>query len=365
MSFITFLCPIRNRNIDYLLESLANQTEKDFIFMLIDYGSEDEYIAQYKKNAQKYSFVECIFIENVKEKFWNRSLIINIGLKHIKTKNIFITDADLYFEPDFFSQFKNNFKDNTFYVCVVKRLLSKKDNQLFFEQKTHQTKDTLPEMTAGICASNTSIFIEAGGYDTFFRIWGREDNEFYKTIQKNNIPIEIINFDKSPIYHLWHQLENLDLPEGWLELIHQHEKENLSSIKRNNFLNTNIANYQKNQQLLCLKYPFSYHIAYIYQYWYDLKTGETFYFQQNFDTIIVQKQKKLSFFLSFLNHILKKIGIGYRFIELEKFEKKQMTFKEAKDFIFYFILMQEQNIADYSVVIDEKKLIIEWKMMKK
>ncbi len=366
MAFITFLCPLRNRNIDYLVQSFIHQTEKDFILMLVDYGSDENYTSQYKNFAKQYHFITYIEIPNVKQKFWNKSIVLNTSLPLIATENVIITDADLYFEKDFFKLLKQNFKENIFYLCIFRRLLSDKDNELFLKNhKNYQYKIIKSEITPSIYAGNTSLFKEIGGYDTFFRIWGREDNEFHKAIQKKNIPIEIIDFENAPIYHIWHPLENLDLPENWLQIIQEHEKQNLNREKRPNFLNdkTHFSNHSFDN--IRLEYPLSYQINAIHYHWQQLKTAEIFYLKQNFDNIEIKKGKKLGKILHFFNQFLQKLKISYRIIPLEKYEKKNMNFKEAKDFIFYFILTQEKNIKDYEVNFDEKKLEIEWKMIKK
>ncbi|TAE75827.1 MAG: glycosyltransferase [Bacteroidetes bacterium] len=367
MAFITFLCPIRNRNIDFLVESLSNQTEKDFILMLINDSSDDIYTTKYKKFAEQYDFINYVEIANNTKKIWNKALVLNQGILLVKTENLIITDADLYFEKDFFRLLKQNYKQNKPYVCVFRRLLTKKDNELYLKNnQNYQYKKIIPHLTPNILVAKTSFFIEIGGYDTFFRIWGREDNEFYNAIRKKNIEVEVIDFEEAAIYHLWHQLENLDLPENWLYVLQTREQQSLALEKRPNFLKEEVPSFHHfSSYPIAFEYPLCFQINYIYHYWQQLKEGEIFYMKQNFDYVEIKKEKKISIFLGFLNKCLQKLKLNYRIIPIEKYQKKRMDFKEAKDFISYFILMQEKYIKDYEVNFDEKKLEIEWKMIKK
>ena len=89
---ITVLTPTYNRaeNLVKLYKSLCEQTNKNFLWMIIDDGSTDntEELIKNIKSEKK------INIEYLKKKNGGKHTALNLGIKNIKTDLIFIVDSD-------------------------------------------------------------------------------------------------------------------------------------------------------------------------------------------------------------------------------------------------------------------------------
>jgi hypothetical protein len=370
---LTLLCPVYNIDLKYLVQSLENQTEKYFTLHILDYGSDEKYAQSYDNLTQKYNFIQYFRLDFGYKKYWNRSLVLNIGLKNIKTSYIFVIDADLWLSPQFFSLLKEKLKENTFFQCLLYRIKSQKDNELFFKNQDFECQLANPQSAFGIAIFTKKNIQQIGGYDTFFRVWGMEDLELKDAFEKFNYKIEQIYFEEAKIFHIWHKPNYLDLPTHWQEIIKEHRKNNFLATQRDNFLaqtpstfSTNAQELIKNKKLsaenqFIFQFPLTYNKAKWYQKWYQLNENEYIWISQSFEEI-TKKNTLASRFFSFCNKILKKINISYRFVNIHE-TLEYVSYKDLKDFIFYFVLTHENQIKDYYLEENENK--IEFLVIKK
>lgn len=92
MKNLTILTPTYNRknNLNKLYNSLCAQTNKDFVWMIIDDGSSDNTkdVVSFWKHENKIE-IEYIYKDN-----GGKHTALNLGIKNINTKMTFIVDSD-------------------------------------------------------------------------------------------------------------------------------------------------------------------------------------------------------------------------------------------------------------------------------
>ena len=83
------------------LDSLQQQSLKEFHVCFVDYGSEDNVSGEIQALVQRYSFCKYVHVPS-QGQFWNRGHALNIGVRQSKpSEYILTTDIDLVFPPNF------------------------------------------------------------------------------------------------------------------------------------------------------------------------------------------------------------------------------------------------------------------------
>ena len=95
---ITIFTPTYNRKqyLEKIYESLINQTVKNFIWLIIDDGSEDKT----EELIRKYSKENKIKIQYIKQKNQGKHIAINKALENCKTQYIMCVDSDDFLTKD-------------------------------------------------------------------------------------------------------------------------------------------------------------------------------------------------------------------------------------------------------------------------
>ena len=98
MGFLTVITPTFNRanELNSLYMSLVNQTDQDFLWMIIDDGSTDNTEAIVKDYVSEHK----IDIEYIKKPNGGKHTALNEGIKRIDSKWTFIVDSDDYLKPE-------------------------------------------------------------------------------------------------------------------------------------------------------------------------------------------------------------------------------------------------------------------------
>lgn len=110
---VTILTPTYNREkqLNKLYESLLKQTNKEFLWYVIDDGSSDDT----ESNILKYQKQGKIKIEYRKKENAGKHTAINLAIKYINTPLVFIVDSDDWLKEDavqtiidYYEKYKNN-----------------------------------------------------------------------------------------------------------------------------------------------------------------------------------------------------------------------------------------------------------------
>ena len=357
----------RNREVlrvKRFLDSLQQQTRQDFELIFIDYGSEPYYQKNIQALVKKYVFAQYIYTDT-RGWFWNRSKALNLGIYQANTDHIITLDIDLIFEPGFLTKVIANFSP-AHYTRFTYEYLPKKfsDFSKLFSptyQPTRSLDKTNPATNFGILAFTKSVFIKAGGYDGYYQVWGLEDIDFVKRLEASGV-ISQGFIDGMIIYHQWHPKSQPQLSKGWYEQMHQYfQKQQRAKPQKNIFripeittinqrpaLQLKTTNGDKDENVY-FNFTFPKELSYVkFMHTFEqLKPGQHIRVQQRFEFIAHYQRTKWGRLMHQINQLLKKLGISYRWIDLDKFNSELILKKEINDFLFHFLIVAQSQIADY------------------
>jgi len=201
---ITIVFPFRNRDtlrVKKALNSLAQQSKKNFKVLFIDYGSIKEIANEIERIVSQYSFVQYhyLFTENQP---WNKSKAINYALKIIETEYCFIADVDMIFHNNFIEKsLKICCPDKSIYFQVGYLSEAETKKEEIFENYTVNKLSTKE-------ATGMTLFFVANlkavrGYDEFFHFWGSEDTDIHNRLEMAGFKTEYLD-DELLLLHQWH-----------------------------------------------------------------------------------------------------------------------------------------------------------------
>jgi hypothetical protein len=200
----TLVLTYRNRDLRVVkncLNSLNQQSSKDFNVILVDYGSETIFANPLQELVSNYSFITLVTCP-VQGQLWNKARAINIALKQTKTPFFIVGDIDLIFHPNFIEKaLKINSQEQSIYFKVgfLSEVESKK-NSAFDEYKV---KHFSSEEATGITLFYTNTLKEINGYDEFYNSWGAEDTDVHIRLRNQNN--EVVFFEEEILLlHQWH-----------------------------------------------------------------------------------------------------------------------------------------------------------------
>lgn len=346
------------------MDSLQNQINQNFELIFIDYGSQPQYKQDVQILLEKYIFVKYIYTDT-RGWFWNRAQALNLGIYKASTDNIVTLDIDLIVAPDFTAKINTTFS-SSHYIRFSCYLLPKNINNfksLFLPDFTPEKhyKQTNPVTGFGILSFSKAAFIEAGGYNQYYRLWGIEDIDFVKRLELVGITSQGF-IEGLRIYHQWHPKSQPTLPKGWYEQMNAYFKsqnedgkqvvgfQKPSLILTNDrptlqFINNDYLHQKTNH--FRFKFPKEQAFATFGYLFSELKTGEYIRIEQTFDLIANAQNTKWGKLFKRFNQLLAKLGVSYRWIDLEKYNSELITKEEVKNFLFHFLITWQNQIADY------------------
>jgi glycosyltransferase involved in cell wall biosynthesis len=230
---ITIVFPFRNRDslrVKKALNSLAQQSEKEFKVLFVDYGSATTIEREIASIVARYDFVQYHYLFTQYQP-WNKSKALNYALRKTNTPYFFVADIDMMFRHDFVQKAIELSKVGTsrnlyFKVGFLSELETKKekefqDYQINFESNSEAT---------GLTLFSTSELKSCGGFDEFYHFWGAEDTDVHVRLQ--NAGYSVVFYDNEILMlHQWHpsyrSLERNKLTQdlqlsGVVRLNHQH-----------------------------------------------------------------------------------------------------------------------------------------------
>ncbi|WP_347052906.1 glycosyltransferase family 2 protein [Flavobacterium olei] len=238
---ITVVLTNRNRDLRVVkncLDSLGSQSNLSFKVILIDYGSEEIYLASLIKLVDSYNsitFIPC----PVEKQLWNKSRAINIALQKCDTDYFFVADIDMIFHPGFIEklyQIKSQNKVFYFQVGFLDEEESKKDKSF----KDYKIKHLSSKDATGMTLYPTSLLNSINGFDEFYHGWGAEDTDVHVRLRNKNVNVNFYN-EEIFILHQWHpksyrSKDSLEPFHSNLERINHHyiqQIQNAGFIKAN------------------------------------------------------------------------------------------------------------------------------------
>ena len=352
---ISIVIGYKNRDLTRViknLDSLANQSLKDFELIFIDYGS-DELIAQETKVlVSKYDFAKYYY-SDTKGWFWNRAHALNTGIKKANGDIILLYDIDLIVEKDFIKKISALNYENNFYTFSCFYLPQHFDlqNKVLEKDGIHYEQNYV-----GLCAVNKSVVFNIEGFDEYFMVWGGEDDDLYQRLVNKGLQRNQVQTAEYKVFHQWHPIHSPVKPTLWyLTMVNYlfNKKKDKNELpdwgiqlqlqdrpilkfinEPDNYKNFTKLGFWEDQQLLFFN-------LFIEQF-HRLTPGEKACLEYDFE----KDKNDIT--------ILKKI---VRLVGKEKTKKEKIDKKEIINFLEYFIGINRIYISDYFLMTKYNKLL--------
>jgi GT2 family glycosyltransferase len=224
------------------LESLAAQTNKHFRVLFIDYGSNDQSAAKTKQLCDEYSFCHYVYIDT-EGKMWNRSEALNFGIRLSTAQYVFTSDIDLIFREDFIAHLCNNLDQNEVIFFPVGYLSEKETAQAGKKKFRAHSFEKSTNVALGMVLFPKAAPEKINGYNSFYSIWGQEDNDLKERLDKAGYKTSYCH--EVLMLHQHHPPSSTDknsVPEGWIQYMKDYS-ENFRS-KPHSFRGLNEINVQ-------------------------------------------------------------------------------------------------------------------------
>ncbi|WP_282069508.1 glycosyltransferase family 2 protein [Olleya namhaensis] len=201
---ITIVLTNRNRELNIVkkcLASLNSQSDQDFEWFLVDYGSDVSYLKELKQLVKVYSkitYIQC----PTSGQLWSKCRAINIAVKKASHPYFVVGDIDLIFHPEYISKLKqlaNPSKVHYFQYGFLDALETSqekpfKDYAIDFSGSKDVTGNTM---------FPTESLKEINGFDEFYQGWGAEDTD--AQLRMKHKGLDICFYDEDILVkHQWH-----------------------------------------------------------------------------------------------------------------------------------------------------------------
>ena len=373
MPRLSIIFGYRNRDtlrVKRCLDSLSQQSFKDFDVIFIDYGSDDYYSKEIKPVVESYSFTKYYY-SFTQGYPWNRSHALNTGVRLTDSEYILFGDIDLIYSERVIESLLNTISDNIQVYSSV-YFLNKRFNQwdLLDKINLQSIKKSDDSGRGGVHLIKRDVLEKIRGYDEFYCFWGVEDRDLYSRLDILGVESRWIDSDKHPVFHQWHQMvsnrKKNFFPEKWWDEVNIYYQTNKVRIERNKedwgklFSLADRPIY--NAHVIPYKIPFcikSYQKADMICQLIDsiqkLNKGEALSIEFNNTSVnpILNSIIKYSNIFSRMIHF----PIGLDFIcnvekELYSYPQNEILF------IIWYLVKREQIISDYSIINDREKIRI-------
>lgn len=203
---VSILYSFRDRSLEIVktsLDSLKEQSWKEFEVVFLDYGSHNTSPEALKDLVESYDFCTYVGVRGAQGMLWSRSKALNLAIKKARYDLIFIVDIDLYFAPEALEVSLDSFEEGK-YLGGDWVFLSKKESEEFLEgvRKPNWGSAKISDDN-GMLLIEKSALEKIEGYDEFFHLYGGEDTDLKNRLFLAGYQNEKI---KTPFlfFHIWH-----------------------------------------------------------------------------------------------------------------------------------------------------------------
>jgi glycosyltransferase involved in cell wall biosynthesis len=205
---VIIACKDRIDNLRYCISSIAQGNGIPNV-CIVDFGS----LTKIEFNNKPWVKVLRV---NARTSVFHKARALNIGIKHVKTKYICITDADQIFSRNFFTIINKllNKNPNYFLQCLTYGLLrfpkditpeNIMENYSFLIERARKDRPQKTLYGDGCCHAMTLKYaLRFGGYEEAFVGWGYEDSDMAWRARINKKKILFIH-SLASMLHLPHE----------------------------------------------------------------------------------------------------------------------------------------------------------------
>ncbi len=201
---VSLVLTYRNRNsriVEKCLNSLKEQSDKDFQVVLVDYGSETKSAFHMEELCRKHNFIQYQYVP-VQGQLWNKSRAINIGLKKCTSPYFLMGDIDLVFHPQMISRCKLLMEHHDV-VYFQYGFLSKNESNRNKSFNEYEPEFLGKDEVTGTTLFRTKILKAINGYDEFYHGWGAEDTDVHLRLKNAGHDVHFYD-EEILVKHQWH-----------------------------------------------------------------------------------------------------------------------------------------------------------------
>jgi glycosyltransferase involved in cell wall biosynthesis len=366
MNQLTILYIYRNRDakrVKLSLESLLNQTNKDFKVLFIDYGSDENHRKEIQVLISAYSF--CKYIYNFTAGMpWNRAHALNTGICICETNFVFTADIDMIFKKTFIAKLVDVAAENEVTFFSVYYLPKNFSDLNSLENKEFEKSK---DYALGLALLPVETVKKIGGYDEFYCFWGMEDNDMENRLKKAGIKTKFYGSEVL-MYHQWHESSvssQKDFPEGWAVFQNDYFKLKSDIIQRNEnaewgklFSDAERPSLKKrnnpSEVFTIFDCSASFFMYKLLKHFNNMKPGETLLWEFKDSNSPTHLNSRLGKGICSIQRFLDLLNLPMEIIS--KHRHLYSTVYDVRDSVVIFILANKKYIFDYSILINDKKL---------
>lgn len=343
------------------LDSLKSQTYQDFELVLLDSASpkwvQSQLATYFTPNNWTYHYLDTEGL------FWQKSLVLNHALQYAKGEYCMVVDADFLFSANFLALLMPHLKETDFIRYRFYRLRKSDSVQGAAEiwqsaEVIRQRSEALILDDTGAVVATREAFMQVGGYDLFYRYWGKEDIDLQQRFRQIGLAAQDFDPSEAVVFHQWHAHISTHIPSGWEQILAEYFERKFTPPFSFDGKPPALGQlsperpakelfYREAVQYRHLNYPFEVHWAAFGGDFAQLAKGEAIRLEVSHDLIDSQAKSRIGAWVIKLNQILKKLGLSYRFVDLRTYEQDYLSPQKLRDWIFYFCLYHETLIEDY------------------
>jgi glycosyltransferase involved in cell wall biosynthesis len=360
----SIIIPFRNKEssrVQRCLDSLREQTVKDFEVCFIDFGSDIHAAKEIESLCQNYAFVNYIY-SHTQGWFWSRSHALNTGIRHAQGDYVVTVDIDMIYSSNFIEIISERVQKNKLihYHCYyLPENFKNYDKLRDLDLKGLELSN--PDSAKGLFVVEKSILEQIQGFDQFYKIWGIEDMDMSRRLAYFGIKIEWLPPKKSPIFHQWHPVAHGDrrTPKGWQQTCvnHYHAKTKEDIVCPNPDWGKLLSEDERpildlirvqSNKIFTFERPIESAYNSFFLLFSKLQEGEVLSINQSFGIISpTESPSLLARFFNTINNLLSKTPLSYRITDLAGHEREIIDFHSTRDFLFYFLHPNRNLFSDY------------------
>ena len=215
---ITVLIGVRNRSDHRIVNALASVRDQAYPWgkittLVIDYGSDEADAHQLRDLCSRVG-AELLRVENAGA--WSRGRCLNVGLRHVTTKYLLTSDADLILSPHYLADAVATVRAHPLSIAcsemldlpeesvdVTRRSAGGGHALDIAEWKSRCTPRLGWALHPSIAVTFTAFHHAIRGYDEFYEGWGREDDDLMRRFKALGLNPTAVP-KRSYYLHQWH-----------------------------------------------------------------------------------------------------------------------------------------------------------------
>jgi len=234
---LSILVAFRGRELvraERFLAALAGQSRTDFEVILLDYGSEPDLAGRVQRAVETHGFARYVY-NDTRGMAWNRAHALNSAARLSRGDYLLCTDIDLVYSRDALRDLLAAASPER---AIHGQLHLLPKGFAAWDELADGTRRDFPLSRPGTIGAVQLVprdfFLRLRGFDEFFRIWGVEDYDLRRRLEKAGVERAGPMPELPPIYHQWHPKSATGpTPTGWIETMNLHAAMRANELVRN------------------------------------------------------------------------------------------------------------------------------------